>query len=150
MKNQSGRCSRIFIVHKNFLHGSDPPVPSDLTIARAEKQQKTGNLITPWKESTVHYITNVMCHALNQMSWLTSIHWEYLQGTFTYMPYLATWTTNWLYNWLYHWLYYYKTILFHSIPFHIPCISYSIPMLHAFGCVILVAIATFSKNLLPV
>ena len=72
---------------------------SDLTIARAEIRpycDSSGNLITPLKESAVHYHCHIWCiKAVEPLfvpsalripvdiyNQLTPIHWDYLRGTF--------------------------------------------------------------------
>ena len=48
----------------HLVDDSVPPAPHDLTVARAEKRpycDSSGNLITPRKESTVHYHCHVSC-----------------------------------------------------------------------------------------
>ena len=79
--------------------GAVPPPPNDLTIARAEirpYRDSSGNLITPRKESAVHYHCHIWCiKAVEPLfvpsalripvdiyNQLTPIHWEYLRGTF--------------------------------------------------------------------
>ena len=82
-----------------LVDGFVPQAPHDLTVARAEKQpyrDSSVNLITPQKESTVHYHCHVSCiRAVKPLfipssltipadiySHLTSTHWEYIQGIF--------------------------------------------------------------------
>ena len=69
---------------------------SDLTIARAEIRpycDSSGNLITPHKESAVHYychiwhieplfVPSALRIPVDIYNQLIPIHWDYLQGTF--------------------------------------------------------------------
>ena len=63
---------------RSILHlvdGSIPPVPHDLTIARVEKgpyHDSSGNLITPKKESTMHYRCHVLCIEVVELSFIPS------------------------------------------------------------------------------
>lgn len=75
-----------------------PPAPYNLTIARAEKRShdSTGTLITPNKETTVHYHCQIQCVKAVEPAFIPAtlhiptyiyrrlipIHWEYLNGTF--------------------------------------------------------------------
>ena len=120
MKNQSRRCCGKFIVYKNFYMASIILYPVTWLLPEQRNSKKTGNLITPWKESTVHYQCHVSCIKAVELTrnYTLGILTRdiYMHAIFSYLN-----VTNWLYNSLYHWLYYTKpfcSIIFHSIPFH--------------------------------
>ena len=77
-----------------LVDGSVPPLSNDLTIARAEKHSycdSSGNLITPHKESIVHYHCHVWCIKAVEPLFVPLVlripvdmisSWKYLKGIF--------------------------------------------------------------------
>ena len=122
MKNQSGRCNGIFIiVYKNFYMAPILLYPvTCMTITRAEKQR-----IKQWFIWELNYPLKGIYCALPMSSWLTSTHWEYLQGTFyiIYMHTIFSYLNVTNCNISLALLPQNHFVPFHSVPFHIPCIT---------------------------